>query len=232
MSTDPTSSSAGSRSISRMANSHGSTQRIRNFGKFFTGYMGTASLVTAALPIPVAKLHLIPTYASQSKFLNTYASLICFLIFAFIFYIRHILARAMFHRTPQQVSARGWITVLPFLCIAASIACVIGYHIELDASLSLIAAHGVLAPTQTLLTQIDYREIPLAEPLIVLYLGMFVFAEAAFVLMAMREYLQEILGLEEQELIDETAQPAIQPGDSGLAAPARRMRRTTPLRNR
>jgi hypothetical protein len=194
-----------------------STQRIKKFGKFFTGYMGTASLVTAALPIPVAKLHLIPTYASQSKFLNTYASLICFLVFAFIFYIRHILARAMFHRTPQQVSARWWITALPFFCICASIACVIGYHIELDASLSLIAAHGVLAPTQTLLAQIDYREIPLAEPLTALYLGMFVFAESAFVLMAMREYLQEILGLEEQELIGETAQPAMKPADSGPA---------------
>ena len=194
--------------------------------------MGTASLVTAALPIPVAKLHLIPAYASQSKFLNTYASLICFLVFAFIFYIRHILARAMFHRTPQQLSARWWITVLPFLCISASIGCVIGYHSELDASLSLIAAHGVLAPTQTLLAQIDYREIPLAEQLIALYLGMFVFAESALVLMAMREYLQEILGLEEQELIDETALPASQPTDSEPAILARRLRRTTPLPNR
>ncbi len=209
-----------------------STQRIKKFGKFFTGYMGTASLVTAALPIPVAKLHLIPTYASQSKFLNTYASLICFLVFAFIFYIRHILARAMFHRTPLQVSARWWITALPFLCICASIACVIGYHIELDASLSLIAAQGVLAPTQTLLAQIDYREIPLAELLTALYLGMFVFAESAFVLMAMREYLQEILGLEEQELIDPAAQPPAPPSGPAPAAPARRLRRTTPLRNR
>ncbi|HVU46890.1 MAG TPA: hypothetical protein VHD85_12225 [Terracidiphilus sp.] len=218
--------------MSRSVRPRSSTQRIKKFGKFFTGYMGTASLVTAALPIPVAKLHLIPTYASQSKFLNTYASLICFLVFAFIFYIRHILARAMFHRTPEKVSARWWITVLPFLCICASIACVIGYHIQLDASLSLIAAHGVLAPTQTLLAQIDYREIPLAEQLTALYLGMFVFAESAFVLMAMREYLQEILGLEEQELIDETVQPTTEQHDSRSITPAKRLRRITPLRNR
>jgi hypothetical protein len=218
--------------MSRSVRPRSSTQRIKKFGKFFTGYMGTASLVTAALPIPVAKLHLIPTYASQSKFLNTYASLICFLVFAFIFYIRHILARAMFHRTPEKVSARWWITVLPFLCICASIACVIGYHTQLDASLSLIAAHGVLAPTQTLLAQIDYREIPLAEQLTALYLGMFVFAESAFVLMAMREYLQEILGLEEQELIDETVQPTTEQHDSRSITPAKRLRRITPLRNR
>lgn len=183
------------------ARSSPNAQRIKKFGRFFTGYMGTASLVTAALPVPVAKLHLIPAYASQSKFLNTYASLMCFLVFAYIFYSRHLLARAMFHRTERQIAARAWITLLPFVLICCSIACVITYHIELDSSLALIAAHGVYQPTEVLLEKIDYREIPLAETLVALYLGMFVLAESALVLMAMREYLQEILGLEEQQLI-------------------------------
>jgi hypothetical protein len=40
-------------------------QGIQKFGQFFTGYMGTASLVTAALPIPARSLHLIPAFASQ-----------------------------------------------------------------------------------------------------------------------------------------------------------------------
>lgn len=211
--------------ISRGMRPRASAQRIRKFGRFFTGYMGTASLVTAALPIPVAKLHLIPAYASQSKFLNTYASLICFLVFAYIFYSRHLLAKSMFHRAGQQVSARWWITVLPFLCICGSIACVIAYHVELDASLAIIAAHGVLQPTQILLANIDYREIPLAERLVALYLGMFVFAEAAFVLMAMREYLQEVLKLEERELIAVTEHDDVtQPLANGPRA-ARRVRR-------
>jgi len=217
--------------VSRLMRTRSSAQRIRKFGKFFTGYMGTASLVTAALPIPVAKLHLIPAYASQSKFLNTYASLMCFLVFAYIFYSRHSLAGSMFHRSEQHVTARAWIKLLPLLCICCSIACVIFYHIELDQSLAVIAAHGVLQPTQVLLANVDYREIPLAETLIALYLGMFVFAESAFVLMAMREYLQEILGLEENQLIrgaEDQMPPGKNANDRGAA---RRLRRSVPLRN-
>lgn len=208
-----------------------STQRIRKFGKFFTGYMGTASLVTAALPIPAAKLHLIPTYASQSRFLNTYASLVCFLAFAYIFYSRHSLAGSMFHRSEQHVSARAWIKVLPFLCICSSILCVVFYHIELDASLATIAAHGVLQPTQVLLANVDYREIPLAQPLIALYLGMFVFAESAFVLMAMREYLQEILGIEEQQLIAGADSRSSRRNRAEDGAATRPLQRNMPVRD-
>lgn len=220
--------------VNRWMRARGSagTQRIKKFGKFFTGYMGTASLITAALPIPVAKLHLIPAYASQSKFLNTYASLMCFLVFAYIFYSRHLLARAMFYRTAGKIAARAWITLLPLVLICCSILCVIAYHIELDNSLGLIAAHGVHQSTEVLLEKIDYREIPLAETLVALYLGMFVFAESALVLMAMREYLQEILGLEEQQLIAGT-----DPGELGTSAAGAREadrlpRRATRLRDR
>jgi hypothetical protein len=52
-----------------------------------------------------------------------------------------------------------------------------------------------------LLSKIDAREIPGSGKLIVAYLGMFVSAESAFVLMALREYLQDALKLEERELI-------------------------------
>ena len=58
----------------------GEAQAVQKFGRFFTGYMGTASLVTAALPIPVRSLHLIPAFASQEKFMNTYTSMSCFLV--------------------------------------------------------------------------------------------------------------------------------------------------------
>lgn len=177
------------------------SQRIRRFGTFFTGYMGTASLVTAALPIPVASLNLIPTYASQTRFLNTYASLACFLVFAYIFYSRHSLARAMFHSRSQRVSPRAWISVLPAFFIACAIGSAIAYHSLLGASLDTLSLAGAHVPTSMLLAKIDYREIPSGQMLIALYLGMFVFAESAFVLMALREYLQEILGLDERSLI-------------------------------
>jgi hypothetical protein len=37
--------------------SMGEGQRIQQFGRSFTGYMGTAALATAALPIPIKSLH-------------------------------------------------------------------------------------------------------------------------------------------------------------------------------
>jgi hypothetical protein len=177
------------------------SQRIQKFGKFFTGYMGTASLVTAALPIPVASLNLIPTYASQTKFLNTYASLACFLVFAYIFYNRHALAKSMFQNHGGQMSPRGWISVLPAIFVVCAIASAIAYHSVLGNSLETLSLAGAHVSTSTLLAKIDYREIPAGQMLIALYLGMFVFAESAFVLMALREYLQDVLGLDERSLI-------------------------------
>jgi hypothetical protein len=44
-------------------------------------------------------------------------------------------------------------------------------------------------------------DIPGALGLVACYLGIFVAAEAAFVLMAIKEYLQDLLGLTDRELI-------------------------------
>jgi hypothetical protein len=176
-------------------------QRVKKFGRFFTGYMGTASVLTAALPIPVRSLHLIPAFASQEKFMNTYTSMSCFLVFAYVFYIRHVLARWMFARHGEQFRISFWVSVLPVLCICCSIICTIAYHRELGWALDALAMAGARSPSSVLLSKIDAREIPGAEILFVSYLGMFVFAESAFVLMAIREYLQDTLKLEEQELI-------------------------------
>ena len=175
--------------------------RVRKFGRFFTGYMGTASIVTAALPIPVKSLHLIPAFASQEKFLNTYTSMSCFLVFAYVFYVRHTLARWMFARRGEHFGVRFWVSVLPALCIFCSIGCAIAYHHELGEALDALAVAGARVPSAVLLSKIDAREIPGSGRLFVAYLGMFVFAESAFVLMAIREYLQDTLKLEERELI-------------------------------
>jgi hypothetical protein len=180
----------------------GEGQGIQKFGRFFTGYMGTASLVTAALPIPVRSSHLIPAFASQEKFMNTYTSMSCFLVFAYVFYSRHGLARWMFaRRGGGYVALRLWVSVLPVLLICCSIGCAIAYHHELGEALDALAAAGARLPSSVLLSKIDAREIPGSGGLIVVYLGMFVFAELAFVLMAIREYLQDVLNLEERELI-------------------------------
>ena len=176
-------------------------QRIQEFGGFFTGYMKTASLVTASLPIPATSLHLIPVFASQEKFLNIYTSMSCFLAFAYVFYSRHTLARWMFVRRGEHFSVRFWVSLLPVLFICAAIGCAIAYHQELGASLDALATAGVRLPSSVLLSKIDAREIPGSGSLIITYLCMFVFAESAFVLMALREHLQDTLRLEERELI-------------------------------
>jgi hypothetical protein len=176
-------------------------QGIQTFGRFFTGYMSTASLVTAALPIPVRSLHLIPAFASQEKFMNTYTSMSCFLVFAYCFYSRHTLTGWMFARRGGHFAVRFWVSMLPLLFICCSIGSAIAYHHELDEALDALSAAGARLPSSVLLSKIDAREIPGSGGLIVVYLGMFVFAESAFGLMAIREYLQDVLKLEERELI-------------------------------
>jgi hypothetical protein len=121
-------------------------QRIQKFGRFFTGYMGTASLVTAALPIPVSSLRLIPAFASQEKFMNTYTSMSYFLLFAYVFYIRHTLARWMFARRGKHFGVRFWVSTLPLLFICCSIGCAIAYHHELRAALDALATAGARLP--------------------------------------------------------------------------------------
>jgi hypothetical protein len=176
--------------------------RFAAFAQFFKAYMGTASVVTASLPIPVAAFHLIPTYEAQSKFLSTYTSLFCFLMLAYFFYIRHWLGRLMFFTKPDgHVRIRAIVSVVPFLLILASLGLIFLYHHYLLDSLTQFTERGVIAPTADLLKAADYRDIPDSLALTVCYLGMFLTAEAAFILMALREYLQDILKLQDTSLI-------------------------------
>ena len=176
--------------------------RFAAFAKFFKAYMGTASVVTASLPIPVAAFHLIPTYEAQSKFLSTYTSLFCFLMLAYLFYIRHSLGRLMFFTKPDgHVSLRMFVSVVPLLLILSSLGLVFLYHRYLLDSLTQFTERGVMAPTADILRTADYRDIPDSIQLTVCYLGMFLTAEAAFILMALREYLQDVLTLQDANLI-------------------------------
>jgi hypothetical protein len=176
--------------------------RFAAFAKFFKAYMGTASVVTASLPIPLAAFHLIPTYAAQEKFLSTYTSLFCFLMLGYLFYIRHWLGRLMFYTRPDgHVRLRAFVSWVPLLLILASLSLVFLYHYYLMQSLIAFSERGVMNATTDLLKAADYREIPLSLQLTVCYLGMFLTAEAAFILMALREYLQDVLHIQDASLI-------------------------------
>lgn len=120
-------------------------ERFAAFAQFFKAYMGTASVVTASLPIPLAAFHLVPTYAMQEKFLSTYASLFCFLMLGYLFYIRHALGRLMFYTKPDgHVALRMFVSFVPLLLILASLTLVFLYHHYLLDSLTAFSERGVM----------------------------------------------------------------------------------------
>lgn len=176
--------------------------RFTAFAHFFKAYMGTASVVTASLPIPVAAFHLIPTYEAQTKYLSTYTSMFCFLMLAYFFYIRHWLGRLMFYtKADGEVALRRLISLVPLLLIMASFGLVYLYHHYLARSLGFFLEAGVMSSTADVLKTTDAREIPDSVALTLCYVGMFVTAEAAFILMALREYLQDVLKIKDTSLI-------------------------------
>ena len=189
--------------------------RVRSFAIFFKNYMSVSSLVTAALPIPVTAFGLIPTFAAHTRFLATYTSLFCFLLLGFIFSIRHELARLFF---PDHFGRSRWVfggrplyfywhavvSVLPLGLIAFALYSVFTYHSILDgalAGLRSLPAYQSVSTSKQLLVDAQADQIPGAPFLIFRYLCIFLSAEAAFMLMAIKEYLQDLLHLSEWQVI-------------------------------
>jgi hypothetical protein len=211
-------------------------ERALRFAGYFKGYMGISSLIVAALPIPVASLRLLPMYGEQQKPFCIYASLFCFLTFAYVFYMRHMLARLMF-------LGRSVAILLPLIPVAGAVFCLWSYHQTLQHSLlsqkrerligfddasqvppdlrGLMTVTAMPETTQTLpphlvhgptaaeqrkldtieiLEKTHFDEIPDGTVLLFEYLGFFVLAELAFVLMTTREYMQDVLMLDEASL--------------------------------
>jgi hypothetical protein len=226
-------------------------ERVEAFANFFKKYMSISTVVAAALPIPVTYLRFIPTYHFQTKLLSVYASLFCFLVLAFIFYNRQVLARWMFiyyfaglppyllmqtasqspylaetlqeraereererhqdlegkrveRRWKRSRSLRDFtISVIPLFLILLSLGSVFAYHTVLTDSVRLyqgeFSASG--STFDEVLQHAEPTRVPQESLLMFLYLSIFVTAEAAFVLMAIKEYLQDYLQLDDESLI-------------------------------
>jgi len=181
--------------------------RIEVFAKFFKRFMGISTVVTAALPIPVTAFRLISTYGFQTKILSVYTSLFCFLTFAFLFFSRDKFASWLFPqfcgtgRTLGSKLAR----LLPLFLIVGSLVCVFMYQSVLAASIAAQRTRGDLPTDQVtdeaILQKGLVSQTPEATYLMICYLGIFVLAESAFVLMALKEHLQDSLLLSEGELL-------------------------------
>lgn len=186
-------------------------RRVRAFAHFFKRYMSLSSVITAALPIPVTAFGLIPTFKVHTGFLSTYTPLFCFLLLGFIFYSRHQLARLMFPEyfgdrlayadvrigARFKISGHYLVAILPAILIGISLACIFEYHQLLDQA---IAATPAVDSKEALLST-SLHEISNSQLLILYYLGIFLAAEAAFIVMAIKEYLQDLVGLSEFDLI-------------------------------
>ncbi|HEY1986821.1 MAG TPA: hypothetical protein VGG85_15500 [Terracidiphilus sp.] len=171
--------------------------RIATFAHFFKSYMSVSTIVAASIPIPITNWRLIPIFSQQRGFLTVYASLFCFLLLAFVFSIRHRLAVPVFSR--GRLGA--FIAALPFIFILLTLACILAYHGVLQQSIGELRELGLRNTTSDLLDKVDASEIPHALALAASYLGIFLFAESAFVLMAVREYLQDLMHLDETALL-------------------------------
>lgn len=197
-------------------------KRVRAFASFFKNYMSLSSFVTAALPIPVTALQLIPTFAVQTRALSVYTPLFCFLVLAYIFYQRHNLARLIFwdslwpgRRVPLEARLIG---ALPALLILLSVLTVIVYNLMLN-----WAIEGCGWSDANVTSALEYTDLALAKcrlnrsdgmALMAAYLGIFVFAEAAFVLMAVKEYLQDLVKLSDVDVILGHRQPDARPAST------------------
>ena len=178
-------------------------KRVKAFAVFFKRYMSVSTLVVASLPIPVTALGAIPTFKAHTKLLSVYTPLFCFLTLGFIFYSRHKLARVMF---PEYFShdrkidrltrlGRSIIRLSPLLLIISSLVAALSYH-----SLLNFVIGGAIG-FDNVLNVAEPQHIRYSSILMLLYLSIFVTAEGAFILMAIKEYLQDLVGLTEMNLI-------------------------------
>lgn len=188
--------------------------RMNKFASFFRGYMGSAPVIAAALPIPVTAGKVIPTYQEHTLFLTAYCSMFCFLVVAFVFYRRHRIGTYLRPESwgkRSRIVGRFMVSWLPLVAIILTAASIVGYHSALYASLDA----QVFPPNSTLaemLAKGTIRNLSFASQACFFssYLGIFVFSTFAFSLMAIREYMQTELGLSEVALVDRAGDPAVE----------------------
>lgn len=192
-------------------------RRIRQFAAFFKNYMGVSTFIVAALPIPVAQAKMIPMHPPDRNSTSVITSLMCFLLLAFIFYSRHRIGRILFpvsavsaasprgRRTKEEPGrlvkalSRTSFSLLILALIVASAGCFLYYQLTWFIEADHLAWYEGRRPDDRM-TSTDYVSW-IRTKLMASYTGFFVFAEAAFVLMATKEYLQELLGFSDNDLI-------------------------------
>jgi hypothetical protein len=203
--------------------------RLEIFANVFKGYMGAMPLVTAAMAPLLTALNVIPTFDPQRKPLATIAGVLGFLLLAWLFYMRRTIALGSIRH-----GYRWFFNLAPLALIASSVICYVAYASTLDDAVAdILKANAGVGRTQVLSSWTLDHPAPHSVALQLLYLGMFLSAEAAFVMMAMREYANDVRQISEYEwmfgpqdgsdpALDLTAvpDPSLSPTPSLAAIPA------------
>jgi hypothetical protein len=181
-------------------------RRLSNFAAYFKNYMGLSAVFIAALPIPVTQLGLIPVVPEDKGIISTLTSIICFILIAFIFSVRRSIAIVTF-RGPErgQIYLGGkLLTVFTFSLVVFAVMLFFEYHRDVVWYLSL--ANGQAPPSSMLFL---FGVLPVdglgsfRTTLVVLYTSFFACVSSAFVLLAIKEYMQDVLGLDDATMIRE-----------------------------
>jgi hypothetical protein len=162
-------------------------------------------LVVALLPIAMTRFGLIPVYESQKSLLPALAAFFCLLTLAYVFSQRHRMARAMFAarllwtevdpfppRATSRMSINGGLAYM----ILGALSCAAVYLWGFEA--------GRASPTFPKLPPNSANAVLLA----ISYVTMFLLAEGAFTVVAVREHLQNVLGLTDAEVITGVPRPS------------------------
>jgi hypothetical protein len=171
--------------------------RLQVFANVFKGYMGVMPIATAALAPLLTAMNVLPVYDSQRKPLATMAGVLGFLLLAWLFYVRRTVALGGISKKFRQ-----FFNLCPLLLVLGSIACYVSYTEALDASVGKVLADNQAAKLNrtTVLGQWSLENsAPISTALQLYYLGMFLSAEAAFILMALREYANDVRQISEYE---------------------------------
>lgn len=192
-----------------------SPNRMKRFATFFRGYMGSAPIIAAVLPIPITAGKVIPTYLEHTSFLTAYASMFCFLAVAYIFYRRHRIGMYMIPENwgkRSRIIGRLMVSWLPLLFILFTALSIIVYHWALYASLEYQPFSAATSVSE-ILQKGSIRTMPFLFQALFFssYFGIFVFSTLAFALMAVREYMQTELGLSETDLVYRSCDPQTEP---------------------
>jgi hypothetical protein len=200
--------------------------RLKNFAGFFKSYMGVMPLVTAAFAPVLTLAKAIPVFESQKTSLATFSGLFGFLLVAWVFSARSVFVPVMTNRFDPSGTAPltsltplrrfvAWLgrygfrtlaSIAPLFLVGLSAFCYIDYLRKLDAVLDQLQANAATQhlpqlSRDQLLRNGTLFSLPGSTTLQILYIGIFVSAEFAFVAMALREYGYSTLGIKEQEIM-------------------------------